>query len=160
MSATRKVVIGIDPGKHGGLCVWCDGVIASHKMPETPYDIRDLLCSIHQMNAWNELPVIAFLELPPTSMGENKGAGSVKLHQNHSLIKGMLIAMGIELEEPRPPVWQKRFALGTRSSCASDTEWKNKLKSEAQRLYPLMKITHSTADALLILHYGLGFLKI
>lgn len=156
----RKVIIGIDPGKKGGIAEWIDGEVTLHKMPETAYDIRDYLISAFNKNGWNEEPALAVMELPPTSMGVNKGSGSVKLHQNHSLVKGMIIAMGFDLEEPRPPVWQKQFALGTRSSCSTDCQWKNKLKSEAQRLYPKLKVIHDTADALLILHYGLTKLKI
>jgi len=33
----------------------------------------------------------------------------------------------------------------------SPVQWKNKLKAEAQRLYPDIKVTLKTADALLIL---------
>ena len=34
------------------------------------------------------------------------------------------------------------------------TEWKNKLKGLAQRLYPREKVTLNTADAILLAHYG------
>jgi hypothetical protein len=54
----------------------------------------------------------------------------------------------------RPAKWQQHFGLGKRSGCASDTEWKNKLKQAAQRLYPDIKVTLDTADALLLLEYG------
>jgi hypothetical protein len=63
--------------------------------------------------------------------------------------------MGMRLELVRPQVWQKAFGLGTASACASKSIWKNKLKAEAQRRFPHLKVTHKTGDALLILEYAL-----
>lgn len=57
----------------------------------------------------------------------------------------------------RPQVWQKVFNLGTAASCASKSEWKNKLKAEAQRRFPHLPVTLATADALLILEWRLRF---
>jgi hypothetical protein len=48
------------------------------------------------------------------------------------------------------------FGLGTASRCASKSEWKNKLKAEAQRRFPDLKVTLKTADALLILEWVLA----
>ena len=60
------------------------------------------------------------------------------------------------LELVRPQVWQRAFSLGTASRCASKSVWKNKLKAEAQRRFPDLLVTHSTADALLILEWHTG----
>lgn len=150
-----RLLLGIDPGKKGGICCSLDGKITCHKMPETIYDIVDLLRSF-LVDAWPLVePPIAFIENVPVSMGPDKGAASVKLHGNHGILRGALVALGYKLEEPRPQVWQKEYGLGTRSSCASDTVWKNKLKSEAQRIHIDIKVIHDIADALLILTYGL-----
>lgn len=55
----------------------------------------------------------------------------------------------------RPQEWQKTMALGTKGE-ASTSQWKNKLKSEAQRRYPenLKDITLKTADAFLLLSHA------
>ena len=45
------------------------------------------------------------------------------------------------------------FGLGTAASCASKSEWKNKLKAEAQRRFPQLNVTLKTADALLIIEW-------
>ena len=45
---------------------------------------------------------------------------------------------------------QKHIGVGTRGGM-SKTEWKNKLKSEAQRRYPDQTVTLATADGLLIM---------
>ena len=50
--------------------------------------------------------------------------------------------------------------MGTASGCATRTEWKNKFKTAAQRVYPALKPTLCTADAILILDFGLKSLRI
>jgi Holliday junction resolvasome RuvABC endonuclease subunit len=58
-----------------------------------------------------------------------------------------LTAAGIPFERVRPQVWQK--ALG----CMTGGD-KNITKRRAQELFPGHKISHATADALLIAYYG------
>jgi hypothetical protein len=60
----------------------------------------------------------------------------------------------------QPQKWQKPLGVGTRSACATRSEWKGKLRACAQRLYPKLKPTLSTADAILILEYGLKSLRL
>ena len=78
----------------------------------------------------------------------------VKLNANSAYIRGVLWALKVQLVMVRPAKWQQFFSLGKRSGCASDTEWKNKLKAEAQRRFPDLKVTLKTADALLICDYA------
>jgi len=70
--------------------------------------------------------------------------------RNHGFTLGLLSALYIRTELITPQQWQKRLFLGT-SKGMSPVQWKNKLKAEAQRLYPDIKVTLKTADALLIL---------
>jgi hypothetical protein len=58
-----------------------------------------------------------------------------------------LTAAGIPFERVRPQAWQK--AMG----CMSKGD-KNITKRKAQELFPQIKVTHATADALLIATYG------
>jgi hypothetical protein len=53
----------------------------------------------------------------------------------------------------RPQEWQKTNAVGTKGK-QTTTEWKNKLKSEAQRRFPLNTITLKTADAFCLLAHA------
>ena len=55
-----------------------------------------------------------------------------------------------------PKIWQESLGLGGRKSCATGPEWKRKLKSKAQELYPHLDVTLKNCDALLVLHYALG----
>jgi hypothetical protein len=58
-----------------------------------------------------------------------------------------LTAAQIPFERVRPAAWQK--ALG----CLTGGD-KNVSKRRAQELFPQLKVTHATADALLIAYYG------
>ena len=58
-----------------------------------------------------------------------------------------LTAAGISFERIRPQVWQKSLGCMTGGD-------KNITKRRAQELFPQLKITHATADALLIAYYG------
>ena len=58
-----------------------------------------------------------------------------------------LTAAGIPFERVRPQQWQKSLGCLTKGD-------KNVTKRKAQELFPMMKVTHATADALLIAEYG------
>ena len=58
-----------------------------------------------------------------------------------------LTAAGIPFARIRPQVWQKELGCLTKGD-------KNVSKRKAQELFPSMKVTHATADALLIAKYG------
>jgi hypothetical protein len=79
-----------------------------------------------------------------------------KFGMGYGVIRGALIALGWRIIEVTPQAWQKHFSLGTKASCASPGEWKNKLKAEAQRRFPDQDVTLKTADALLILDYAVA----
>lgn len=150
------ITISIDPGASGAIA-WhpVGGKTAVEKMPETEQDIYDLLYSIVIGTPMIDrfTTVSAYMENVPIGM-PGKGAASSKLNANAGFIRGVLTALGARIILIRPAKWQKHFSLGSRSGCASDSEWKNKLKAEAQRRYPGEKVTLDKADALLILDYA------
>jgi len=56
----KKVIIGIDPGKGGGIAVVVDGLITEfHKYPKTMKDLYYIMDEI--LHNWNTKP-IAYLE--------------------------------------------------------------------------------------------------
>jgi hypothetical protein len=145
-----SVLIAIDPGMSGGIAWQVDGGLpAVEKMPETERDIADLLGDL-VMNLEDHC---AYVEDVPIGM-PGKGAASSKLNANAGFIRGVLAAHNVRVVMTRPAKWQQYFSVGKRSGCASDTEWKNKLKQVAQRLFPALKITLQTSDALLLLEYA------
>ncbi len=86
-------------------------------------------------------------------------------------------AMGIKLHEVPPQKWMKALDLGTRGTrkaakgaspqersdiirfnAKAKTLWKQKLASEARRLYPRVNVILANADALLIAEYARRFI--
>lgn len=148
-----SLLIGIDVGGSGGIAwKYADGQIAVEKMPATEADICDLISG---MNAWQEPNATAYIEkvtgyIPgrpqPASRMFNFG-------RNVGVLMGALYCAKIRICEITPRQWQKEMAISLDPK-ATDTVRKNKLKSEAQKLFPQLKITLSTADALLIYEAG------
>ena len=145
--------IAIDPGKSGGIAyVLEDGEIHSLSMPQTPGDILETLRTI---KAFSGPRIECYLESCVKYAGkEQSGSAAIVYGRNYGFIEGVIQTLGIKLNLVRPQEWQKVLKLGRRNG-ATTTEWKNKLKAHAQRLFPAEKVTLKTADALLILEYAL-----
>lgn len=149
-----KTTIGIDPGKNGGIAWIANGKPCVEKMPETCLDLWELIQDI--LSARGKSPAerlnaacsefVAYIEQVHSSpqMGVKS---AFSFGQGFGHIEMALTAAGIPFHRVRPQVWQK--ALG----CLSGGD-KNKTKARAQELFPQLKITHATADALLIAQYG------
>jgi len=151
-----KTIIAIDPGKNGGI-VWQQlGSVMAYPMPDTDGDILELIetAIVAAHTEGNE--VICYLEHVGGYAGGAGAPGSAMFNfgMGFGFIKGAIMSHRVRLELVKPQIWQKYFHLGTASSCASKTEWKNKLKAEAQRRFPECKVTLKTADALLILDWA------
>lgn len=109
-------------------------------MPDTERDILDLLRDISREG--HCFAVLEFVRSSP-QMGV---VSAFTFGQGYGGLKMALAACGIPYEEVLPAKWQK--ALGCRTG--GD---KNVSKRKAQELYPAIKITHATADALLLATY-------
>ena len=121
-------------------------------MPATPGDILDTLRNIRAITGPSvECYMEALVKYIPGN--QQSGSSSIVYGRNYGFIEGVVQTLGIKLHSVRPQVWMKSLGLGTKGKM-SNTEWKNKLKSEAQRLYPAEDVTLGTADALLILEFA------
>jgi hypothetical protein len=149
-------ILAIDPGLSGGLAVRQFGKTDCHAMPETLGDVFELIAGFQAAAAVEGHALVCVLEEVGGFAGKAQpGSAMFKFGEHYGFVQGVVRSLGIRLELVRPQVWQKAFGLGTASRCASKTVWKNKLKAEAQRRYPQLKVTLKTADALLILDYAL-----
>lgn len=134
------LIIGIDPGKSGGVA-WCEQgqlepLVA--KMPETVHELADLLrsigpgkCYLEQVNAMPGQGVTSMFTF-------GRGLGN---------IEGVLAALAIPFEWVSPRRWQGALRCQTGGD-------KNVSKRKALELFPKTKWTHATADAALICEYG------
>jgi hypothetical protein len=142
------MIIGIDPGVNGGIA-WHDGERARVvKMPATLQDLWELVNNIRQ-DSFREGPLAkttAYLEQVHSS--PQMGVKSAFTFGNgFGHLEMALTAAGIPFVRVSPQKWQG--ALGCRTG--GD---KNVSKARAQELFPDLKPTHATADALLIMEYG------
>ncbi len=155
-----NMVIAIDPGKAGGLAVFGAGKPFAYAMPDTAGDLLDLLRELHQSATIEAREPVCVLELVGGFVGKKQpGSAMFKFGEGYGFIKGVIQTLGIPLELVRPQDWQKVFHLGTSASCGGGKVWKNKLKAEAQRRFPHLKVTLATADALLLGTYFLNSSK-
>jgi hypothetical protein len=149
-------IIAIDPGASGGISILSHTGSECSPMPETQGDIVDTLRSIKAV----EPDCVCYLEQVGGFTGKGQpGSAMFKFGESFGFLKGVIQTLGFRLVMVRPQVWQKHFGLGTASACASKTEWKNKLKAEAQRRFPHLSVTLKTADSLLILDYAIALEK-
>jgi len=147
------IVIGVDPGKSGGIA-WIDetGKACVEKMPDTLKDLwelieKDILHATGNLHFGNSTRNCkAYLE--QVSSSPQQGVVSAFTFGNgYGHLEMALTAAGIPFERVRPQVWQKAMGCLTKGD-------KNVSKRKAQELFPHLKITHATADACLIAEYG------
>lgn len=138
-----KLYIGIDPGLSGGIAfIPSTGTPWAHKMPETDKDLMELF-----RDSINLSEPRALLELVHSSpqMGVKS---AFTFGEGYGRLQMALTALGIPYERVRPQAWQKAMGCLTKGD-------KNVSKRRAQELFPDLKITHATADALLIAEYAM-----
>lgn len=130
--------LGIDPGVNGGIAWTGPDGAAAEKMPDTERETFELLAA-HGENA------VAVIERVASSpqMGVTS---AFTFGRGYGFLRGCLHALGIPFVEVSPMKWQKVLECRTHGD-------KNVSKARAQQLYPHLKITHATADALLLATY-------
>jgi hypothetical protein len=126
-------------------------------MPETQGDLLALLRSFRAAADVEGHNLVCVLEEVSGFAGKAQpGSAMFRFGEHFGFVKGVVQALGIRLVLVRPQAWQKGFGLGTAAACHSKSEWKNKLKAEAQRRFPQLSVTLKTADALLILERSIS----
>lgn len=146
-----KTIVAVDPGVSGGVAVWHAEGIELYAMPATLTELRDLLLisKFADSQLWiEEVPKFAGRNIPSST--------TAVLFRNLGQCEGLAVALGYALNRVRPVDWQEPLGLGGRRSCDSQDRWKRKLKNKACELYPHLDVTLKTADALLILRYGMN----
>lgn len=164
----ERTLVGIDPGIQGGIAWQRPGEKACCvKMPDTEGDLIRLIRELNtvteyiadrdgcdRLSVTREDAAVFYLEDLVKSTGSPMPGSAMAVYgSNWGFIKGAIQMAGCELHLVGAKKWQKALSMGARGTM-SKTEWKNKLKAEAQRRYPHLNITLATADALLILAYA------
>jgi len=154
--------IGIDPGHSGGIASIEGDTIHLYKMPQVEGHLVEIfeIFSRHACIAFIEKQGARPAYAPdPNNPGQTmivQGVTSTwTFAEQYGLLRGVLAAFKIPREFIAPRDWQKGLGIPPKrkNPKESQTEWKNRLKQKACELYPRLKITLATADALLIAHY-------
>lgn len=144
-------IIAFDPGAQGGIA-WNDAesIVHAVKMPESWTDradkLRELTCQCRGR-------LVAYIEKVHAMPG-NGACSMFTFGGNYFGLIAMCAYAAVPVIDVQPGAWTKFYNLGTQKSCASKSEWKNKLKAQAQKLFPHLEVSLATADALLIHHYA------
>ena len=145
-----RATIAVDPGKSGGYAISIDGAVEAH-----PYrDETEFLDHIYELNMRPDLTAIeAAVEEVPKFVGKAvPGSTSFVLGYHYGFIVGAFRANQIPVHLYRPQVWQKGL---TGVKAAKGSKKKRILRDHATRLYPSLRPTLATADAVLILRHHL-----
>ena len=157
-------IIGIDPGVNGAIAWINDGKPCVEKMPDTLQDLWELIqdirrCEMATPRFPNEHGCHAYLEevhvAPSFAKSADGKENKIRMGSRSAFTFGRgygnlemaLTAACIPFARISPQVWQKELGCLTKGD-------KNVSKRKAQELFPSMKVTHATADALLIAKYG------
>lgn len=143
------LILGIDPGASGAVAeLYSDGKTDAFSMlPDD--DMRDYFECLRQVT---DRTIVAYMELVGGYIGKPQpGSGMFKFGNGNGYIRGLLAANRIKTVMVRPQAWQKGIS-GVQGVKGPDR--KRVLKEAAARLFPALKVTLSTADALLIGAYG------
>ena len=147
----RTTYIAIDPGVSGGIAFDSGDLAASMPMPDIDSEIVEELGILFSL-----APNIKFIiEDVPKFVGKALPGSSIfPLAFNCGLLRGIALTLKAPIILVKPQDWQRHFRLGTKKDTSGTTEWKNRLKAEAARRYPHIKVSLKTADALLLLAYA------
>lgn len=144
-----EAVLGVDPGVKGGMALLrLDGTIAS-VWTFRPGDDEGLVVSavgdaVTLLRAYSSLECV-FERVG--YMPSDGGQGAFTFGAINGLLRGALLALGVRPRYVYPQAWQ------TELECLSGGS-KNVTKLRAKQLFPGEKVTHGSADALLIAEYG------
>ena len=153
--------VGVDPGAKGGIAViYPDGFVEAVAVPSEHEVLRDWMAD----RFLDGRPTTAVIELVTGYIGKKRagaggeerdgdpGASMFQFGVSYGALQMALTACYIPYDKAAPRTWQKALGAGARGG-RSKAEFKRHLKHLAQHLFPRLKVTLATADALLLAEY-------
>lgn len=134
-----RLFCGVDPGASGAIAI-IDAeseIVGVIKNSATPADLSDFVWS------HTATPRLDALLEQVSAMPKQGVASTFKFGASYGFLQGLLVAHGVRWQTVTPQTWQREMRCLTRGD-------KNVTKAAAQQLWPDQKITHATADALLL----------
>ena len=147
MSSDQLTLLSIDPGKNGGYAL-CLGGMKDGTLYNLGTD-ADFIDHVRELK--EKYPNLsAVMENPPPYAGKNiPSSVGFKLGRNVGFLEGVLRANQIPLELVSPKKWQAGLD-GLKGATGSART--SLLREHSARLYPSLKPTLKTCDALLLAH--------
>lgn len=144
-----KTFIGIDPGKSGGI-VFLD-------QNGNIQDVLDIKKNSEQdlnyfLSIYNNQTQMCVIEKVHSFPGQGV-TSTFTFGENFGMLQGLVIGNKIPHELFTPRQWQKEMRIKKKQKSESKTDFKRRLKGEAQRLFPNEKVINNTADAYLIAEF-------
>lgn len=166
----RCSYLGIDPGVNGGLCLLTPFRTLLSEMPADEATLWDWFIAARGLSGGESdspPPIRACLERVGGFMGAEageKGGGPNKaaahimftFGASYGTLRMGLAALGLveglTYFTAHPKTWQKHYGL-KRSRNETKPQWKGRLHSTAQKLFPAERLTRKTCDAALLALY-------
>lgn len=150
---TIDCIIGIDPGKTGGIAVWR----RNHKTEviKMPGDLMELKQWFEYMKGiCRPLVFVEKVQLRPDDVNDNPGKAFrvQKLLSEFEKLKTIIAMCDVPFVLVHPQKWQN--ALKLRVKGEEKPQRKKRYQAAAAAYYPDVKATLWNADALMILHFG------
>jgi hypothetical protein len=147
-----KTYIAIDPGASGGLAVYKNNSVEAYPLPSMNSDELFFITDKSAEDAFERFTIV--IEDVPKFAGRMiPQSSTATLHFGYGYLCGHFEARGYRVIKVPPQTWQKTIGIGKKGDLSS-SQWKRKLRDEAQRRFPDLKVTLNTADALLLLDHA------
>ena len=143
------MIIGIDPGKRGGIVIIGPVKTSMHKCPLEPTGMANIVNSAKNTAYVENENIEAFIE-KVWAFPTDTRSSSFKFGTNYGMWIGILASNKIPYTEVVPQVWMRDYQPLPKIK----KERKNMLKQIAQEKFPDNKVTLYISDAALIALWG------
>ena len=143
------MIIGIDPGKSGGVAVISEDKINLANTPEEPIGMANVISSALNSAYIDNERLTTYIE-NVHAFPTDARSSAFKFGMNYGMWLGILGAYKIEVKKVSPYKWMEPYKPLPKIK----QERKSKLKEIAQGLCPDIRVTLKTCDAFLIALYG------
>ena len=145
------IVIGIDPGKGGGVGVLRGKNITLRSTPIEPIGMANIIHSAQNTSYIENEKLKVYIENVHAFPTDGRSS-AFKFGMNYGMWLGILGSLKIEPVKVVPMVWMKSYSPLSKIK----KERKNELKNIAQELFPDVRVTLKTSDAALIAFWGMN----
>lgn len=146
-------ILAIDPGASGGYAIVHQSGATEVWPMLDEVTLRDEIAGWQHWALKDDVKPVAYLEQVGGFIAGNPAPGSAMFNfgDGYGYIRGLLAALHVETRLVRPQVWQAGIPgiKGVEKSAR-----KRALKEHAARIFPNLKVTLKTADALCIADYA------